>query len=754
MTTITSIDAQFTQQQIQKSSSSISESAANLSSGTKLNANVADLSVGTVLQTRVSTLRTTVINAGQAKSLLNTAKGALQTIGDLLQQQKSLATKAADDSLTSNERGFLDQEFQSLTDEINRIATNTNFNGKGLIDGSISGKAALDTSTTEATENYTLTNTDFSTEFTLGGTVATGSLASGSGAATFTKSGAIGTTRTVATLDFTQGATGGASTIVLNDGSNRTISFSASANDATTTASNFVDAARTYQLANNNGVRDLVFINNGNGTVTVKGADLGTDVNGYTFDATGVNLAVSVNGGADVVAGAAATIISGTPLSTGAVRGNTTTQTFNENLLGSITNITGAISADSDGTYSATFTADVGGTTYTSQPVYLISNSAGTSFKIGQGQAITFTDPNGPVDTNGILSDNSFNLVVGTTDVTVNGTTLATLQDGINTVASGFETQLADAKLVQQRNPNLDVVSATDPSITSALGNFLNGIQGYDATNNAQGDVLFQSDGFGTDTAGSIGSLGAFSFDKDTGILSTTLDGVTYSADLTSNTDTTGTTGQGYITNGGGAIYSTSTKTFTLGSGVIHLATSDTTDARQVIIDLANVNTSSVDVLTDTAANDFAGAFNTLFGVATNDSLSFQVGVASTDSIGVSIDSAKTTSLYKDDSGIVQSLNVLTLTDAQSASNVLDNAINSNIALTAAVEATSTRFDSAIQNNLTSIQNADAARSNLLDTDFSQESTKFAEATVSQDAAVSVLAQLNKRIQNLLQLLR
>ena len=95
-----------------------------------------------------------------------------------------------------------------------------------------------------------------------------------------------------------------------------------------------------------------------------------------------------------------------------------------------------------------------------------------------------------------------------------------------------------------------------------------------------------------------------------------------------------------------------------------------------------------------------------------------------------------------------------TLANAQAASNVLDNAINTNISLIAEIEATITRFDSAIENNLTSIQNADAARSNLLDTDFSAESTNFAENTVRQDAAVSVLAQLNQRIQNLLQLLR
>lgn len=139
MSMIQSIDARYAQSQVGVGSAKVAASVSNLSSGTKSNANVADLSVGTVLASRVNTLRVAVNNAGQAKSLLDTAKGALTTIIDLIQQQKALTAKAADDSLTDNERGFLDQEFQALTTQIDRIASTTNFNGKTLIDGSING---------------------------------------------------------------------------------------------------------------------------------------------------------------------------------------------------------------------------------------------------------------------------------------------------------------------------------------------------------------------------------------------------------------------------------------------------------------------------------------------------------------------------------------------------------------------------------------------------------------------------------------
>ncbi len=756
MTTITSIDAQFTQAQIRKSSTGISESAANLSSGEKLNANVADLSVGTVLRTRVATLRTTVINAGQAKSLLSTAKGALETVGNLLQQQKSLAVKAADDSLTSNERGFLNQEFQAITAEIDRIAENTNFNGKSLIDGSISGQAALNSTTSEATENYSLLAT---TDLRLGGVVASGNLDSdvsattGFDAVSFTSGQNVGIERTSASLVFTAGATAGAATITV---AGQAIAFTAVASNATASATAFVTAARADQVANDTNLRSLVFIDNGNGTVTVKGSDTGTGSDALTlnYSSTAANVTVFLDG--TDIDGAATALnanagVQGTVRSSAGVTANEAT--INENLLGGLSNFSATVNTDGD-IFTASFTVEVNGTTYTSQPVYLLDNGANQILQADQ--VITFTDPNGPVDGGGVLTDNSFNLVVDT-DTTIAGNTTQAVQASLSTFADGLETQLAGAVFTQDRNPNLATTqnSSGNAIIDNAAGTVLAGIRGYDDNavgSDVQGDVIFRTDGFGSDTNGSIGSVGSFSFNKDTGILTTTVDGVTYSADLSSTADTTGTTGQGYLS--GGTAFDTDTGVFTTTGGTIVLATSDTTDGREIRIALGNVDAATTQIITDDAETEFANAFNSLFGVAANDSLSFQVGVASTDSIGVSINSAKTAALFKDDDGVTQSLSITTLADAQAASNVLDNAINTNISLIAEIDATITRFDSAIENNLTSIQNADAARSGLLDTDFSQESTTFAENTVRQDAAVSVLAQLNQRIQNLLQLLR
>lgn len=768
MTTITSIDAQFTQAQIRKSSTGISESSANLSSGEKLNANVADLSVGTVLRTRVATLRTTVINAGQAKSLLSTAKGALETIGNLLQQQKSLAVKAADDSLTSNERGFLNQEFQAITAEIDRIADNTNFNGKSLIDGSISGAASLTTESGESVENNTLNAIG---DFSLSKTLSSGVLATSPFAAVDADD--IGVTRAegVITFGYTSNDSAGETVTVAGSG---TFTYDHTGS-ATQAAANFAAQANA---STDSDVRNFTYVASG-ATVSIYATDQGEAANAVTFEIAGgiTGAGNTIVLGTSTISSAAESITS-TAGEAGTVAGTNRNVaaadlTYDEDLIGEFSNFTvNDVNVDSNNRVTVTFSVEVNGNTYVSNEISLVGDAvdltATATGSIKAGQVIQFYNPQGDTDTNGEISDSGFSLTVGTSDVDIeigdpgnaSFTTvdeiISEIRDQLNTQLTNVETQLSGAVVLQDRNPNLAVVSTTDDRIASALGTFLDGIEGYDAADatpgTAKGDIVFRTDGFGNDDAGSIGSLGAFSFDRTTGVLSTTLDGVTYSADLTDTDANESTTGQGFY-GGGGTAFNTTTGTFTT-NGTIFLRTASVADGREIEIDLSNLTNTSIAIVTDEAETAFEAAFNATFGVAANESLSFQVGVAATDSIGVSVSSAKTNALYVDDDGVVQTLDITSLANAQSASNVLDNAINTNISLIAEIEATITRFDSAIENNLTSIQNADAARSNLLDTDFSQESTTFAENTVRQDAAVSVLAQLNQRIQNLLQLLR
>ena len=794
MTTINGANSKIAQANISRSSGEISSVVSNLSSGRRSDANVADFSVGTVLSTKVSTLKTATLNAGQAKSLLETAKGGLSTISDLLTQQKNLATKASDDSLSDNERSFLNQEFQALSTEINRIAANTNFNGKRLLDGSISGESTGSTTTEETTENNSLTNV---AQFRLAGTVGDGDLDSTT-TNDQTAGSFDGTTSdifsAVASSDI--GITKGQVTITINgDGVNDAetgvgdgqITIGGTAVDfaytdtgvAATDGANFATAAAAALNASTEAnVRQFTYEAVGNNLV-ITAADAGTDVNAVGIQVTaslGTTTATSLSGGDNFVAGAVdiatAVATSATNGTEGANRSGT--GTFDTNLQGAITEITATVSQQG-GIQTAVFTAEVNGETYTSNSIALQDTGAATVIK--SGQSITFFNANGAKDSSGNLTDNGFQLNVGTSDITVgaSGDTLTNIQDGLNDTAASFQNQLSATFIVQERSITGEEVSITDNTLTGALGTVLEGLEGYNETGDLQGALRIRSDKFGSD--GSFGSIGAFSYDKDTGKLSTTIDGVTFTADLNLTSDGTDALlneGYGLIDNDGGSA---------LTSGVLSIDTADNVqivlhsetegDGDQIIIELSTpdadlntvgnqtnggvgdgTNAYTIDLNSETAAQAFESTLNALFGVADNGSLSFQVGTETTDFIGVSIGGASASDLHKDDDGVYQALDISTLEGAQLAGDVLDNAINAVISLISDTDAAISSFDSAIANNQASIQNADSARSTLLDTDYSIESTRYAEATVRFDAASSVLAQANGRIQSLLELLQ
>lgn len=142
----TNIASYYAQTNIGRASDKASSSIARLSSGNRIvkaSDDVAALSIGTSLRTGVTTLKTALLNASQGSSLLQVADGALSQISEILQRQKAIATQAGSGSLGATERGFLNQEFQNLTAEVDRIASTTNFNGVKLINGGLGSKTRL-----------------------------------------------------------------------------------------------------------------------------------------------------------------------------------------------------------------------------------------------------------------------------------------------------------------------------------------------------------------------------------------------------------------------------------------------------------------------------------------------------------------------------------------------------------------------------------------------------------------------------------
>ena len=119
------------------------KSSEKLSSGYKINRaadDAAGLAISEKMRRQVRGLTQASANAQDGISAVQTAEGALNEVHDMLQRMNELATKAANDTLTSKDRDYIQSEMNALSTEITRTAEATEFNNQKLLDGSFSNK--------------------------------------------------------------------------------------------------------------------------------------------------------------------------------------------------------------------------------------------------------------------------------------------------------------------------------------------------------------------------------------------------------------------------------------------------------------------------------------------------------------------------------------------------------------------------------------------------------------------------------------
>lgn len=83
--------------------------------------------------------------------MIQTAEGALGEVHSILQRMRELSVQAGNDALTASDRSFIQLEIEQLKEEIDRIASTTQFNGKNLLDGSSDALWSSDRFSTTAT---------------------------------------------------------------------------------------------------------------------------------------------------------------------------------------------------------------------------------------------------------------------------------------------------------------------------------------------------------------------------------------------------------------------------------------------------------------------------------------------------------------------------------------------------------------------------------------------------------------------------
>ena len=143
MTINTNIQSLNAQRNLGTSQSSLSTSMQRLSSGMRINSakdDAAGLAIAERMTSQIRGLNQAQRNANDGVSLMQTAEGALGTIGNNLQRIRELAVQSSNATNSSTDRAALQKEVTQLKEEIDRVATTTSFNGTKLLDNSFNAQ--------------------------------------------------------------------------------------------------------------------------------------------------------------------------------------------------------------------------------------------------------------------------------------------------------------------------------------------------------------------------------------------------------------------------------------------------------------------------------------------------------------------------------------------------------------------------------------------------------------------------------------
>jgi flagellin len=136
-TNIASLNAQ---RNLNTSQGSLATSLQRLSSGLRINSakdDAAGLAISERFTSQIRGNNQAARNANDGISLAQTAEGGLSTAGDLLQRVRELAVQSANGSNSDSDRKSINNEVTALTQELDRVATTTQFNGQNVLDGSL-----------------------------------------------------------------------------------------------------------------------------------------------------------------------------------------------------------------------------------------------------------------------------------------------------------------------------------------------------------------------------------------------------------------------------------------------------------------------------------------------------------------------------------------------------------------------------------------------------------------------------------------
>jgi flagellin len=139
MTTInTNVNSLIAQNALKINNRATADAMAQLSTGKRINSasdDAAGLAVAESMTAQVRSLNVAVRNANDGISLAQTAEGAMVEVSNMVQRMRELAVQAASGTLNSDQKGYLQEEYDALSDQIEATLSDTKWNGIAVLDG-------------------------------------------------------------------------------------------------------------------------------------------------------------------------------------------------------------------------------------------------------------------------------------------------------------------------------------------------------------------------------------------------------------------------------------------------------------------------------------------------------------------------------------------------------------------------------------------------------------------------------------------
>ena len=136
----TNVSASLSQAALARNERALGAAMEKLSTGSKINSaadDAAGLAMASKFTSQIKGLDMAVKNANDGISMISTAEGALNEVTNMLQRMRELAVQSSNGTMTSDDRTYLDKEYQQLDKEIDRIEKNTQWNGTVVLDGTV-----------------------------------------------------------------------------------------------------------------------------------------------------------------------------------------------------------------------------------------------------------------------------------------------------------------------------------------------------------------------------------------------------------------------------------------------------------------------------------------------------------------------------------------------------------------------------------------------------------------------------------------